>query len=45
MGGALLAGILADALGLKWAIAGIGLLTAMSGLLTAAIMEEPEKHA
>jgi len=38
--GALLSGLLADALGLGWAIAVIAGLTALSGLVVAVVMEE-----
>jgi MFS family permease len=38
--GALLAGVLSDALGLLWAIGCIALLTALSGLTAALVMEE-----
>jgi MFS family permease len=38
--GALLAGIVADLLGLRWAIGGVGLLTLASGVIVAAVMTE-----
>jgi hypothetical protein len=38
--GALLSGLLADMLGLSWAIGLIGGLTALSGLVVAAVMYE-----
>lgn len=38
--GALIAGVLADLLGYTWAISVIGLLTALSGMISAAIMRE-----
>lgn len=43
--GALLAGLLADLLGLGWAIGLIGGLTLCSGLLTALVMREPRATA
>ncbi len=43
--GALLAGLLADLLGLPWSIGGIGLLTAASGLLALAQMQETARPA
>jgi MFS family permease len=45
--GALLAGLLADLLGLDWAIAGVGLLTFASGLVVLAVMYEtlPERRS
>jgi MFS family permease len=38
--GALLAGIVADALGLRWAIGAVGALTLVSGVVVAAVMTE-----
>jgi MFS family permease len=38
--GAVLAGVTADALGVRWAIATVGVLTVFSGLLALAIMRE-----
>jgi MFS family permease len=38
--GALLAGVIGDAFGLAWAIAAIGLLTFLSGLVTMIFMNE-----
>jgi hypothetical protein len=38
--GALLSGVLADALGMSWAIGAIGGLTALSGLVVAGVMYE-----
>jgi len=38
--GALLAGALADRLGMTWAIAGIGALTLLSGVIVALVMYE-----
>lgn len=38
--GALLSGVLADALGMGWAIGAIGVLTALSGMVTALVMYE-----
>jgi MFS family permease len=45
--GALLAGVLADALGLGWAIGGVGALTLLSGIVVAAVMDEtlPRKRS
>ncbi|MCM8747919.1 hypothetical protein NET02_02025 [Thermomicrobiaceae bacterium CFH 74404] len=37
--GALVAGLMADALGLRWAILGAGVLTALSGLVVMQPME------
>ena len=39
--GALLAGVLADALGIRWAIGVVGGLTFLSGLIVAIVMYEP----
>jgi MFS family permease len=38
--GALLAGVLADLFGLNWAIAAVGGLTLLSGIVTAYVMQE-----
>ena len=38
--GALLAGVIADLFGLTWAIAGIGMLTFLSGTVVAVVMQE-----
>jgi MFS family permease len=38
--GAVLAGLIADALGLRWAITAVGCLTVFSGLLALAFMRE-----
>ena len=38
--GALLAGLIGDAFGLAWAIAGVGLLTFLSGVIVAVAMQE-----
>ena len=38
--GALSAGIIADTLGLSWAIGSVGLLTSLSGVIVAAVMRE-----
>ncbi len=38
--GALLAGIVADLLGLRWAIGGVGVLTLVSGVVVATVMTE-----
>ncbi len=38
--GALLAGVLADTLGLNWAIGAIGGLTLLSGIIVALVMDE-----
>jgi MFS family permease len=42
--GALLAGLIADALGLRWAIASVGVLTVCSGLLVLVVMRETLPH-
>ena len=39
--GALLAGVLADQLGISWAIGVVGVLTFLSGLVVAVVMYEP----
>ena len=39
--GALLAGVLADVLGIRWAIGVVGGLTFLSGLIVAIVMYEP----
>ena len=38
--GALLAGLVADLLGLRWAIGAVGLLTLLSGAVVATVMTE-----
>jgi MFS family permease len=42
--GALLAGVLADLLGIRWAIGVVGGLTFLSGLIVAIVMYEPMNH-
>ena len=41
--GALSAGIIADTLGISWAIASVGALTFVSGAVVAVAMREPKK--
>jgi len=43
--GALLAGVIGDTFGLTWAIAGIGMLTFLSGTVVAVAMQEQEGPA
>jgi MFS family permease len=38
--GALLAGVIADAVGLRWAIGAVGVITVLSGILVSIIMRE-----